>query len=110
MSANIASPRIQAPDGTMLAATLFSPAGESRGVVVINSAMATSRRFYRHFAAALAAAGYTTITWDYSGIGDSAPDKLRGYPGSMRDWGLRDIPAVVEWAQRTFSPQSLFLV
>jgi len=101
---------IQTRHGTSLAATLFSPESATDRVVVINSAMATPQRFYRHFATALVAQGYTTITWDYSGIGDSAPGNLRGYQGSMRDWGLRDIPAVIEWVKGTLTPEKVFLV
>jgi len=78
-------------------------------VVVVNSAMATQRRFYRHFAAALAAAGHTVITWDYRGIGDSAPKSLKGFQATMRDWVLKDMAGVVDWAHSEFNPTHLFL-
>ena len=66
--------RIPARDGYALAATLYRPTGAARGAVIVSSATAVPRRFYRHFAAELAGAGYTVVTYDYRGIGDSAPE------------------------------------
>lgn len=72
--------------------------------------MATPQRFYRHFAAALAEAGYTAITWDYRGMGESAPEKIRGYSGKMRDWALHDIPAMADWVGKELNPRKLFII
>ena len=101
---------ISARDGYPLAATLFGGAGERSRVVIINSATAVPRRFYRHFAAALAEAGYTALTYDYRGVGDSRPDRLRGFPATARDWVLEDMAGVVDWVTREFGPDRVFLV
>ena len=42
-------------------------------MVVLSAAMAAAHRFYSRFAAGLATGGYTTVTYDYRGIGGSAP-------------------------------------
>lgn len=89
---------------------MMRPESASGRVAVINSAMATPRRFYRHFAAALAGAGYTAIFWDYRGIGDSGPSKLRGFEARMRDWVLKDMAGVVDWVRANLQPRRLFLV
>lgn len=99
-----------ARDGYQLRATNFTPPDGSRGVVLISSATATPRQFYRHFASALAKAGYTAITWDYRGVGDSGPRKLRGFEARMRDWVLKDMAGMVDWIGKTLLPDALFLV
>lgn len=91
--------RIQAADGFELAATEFSPAGSPRAVVVINAATAVRRRYYDKFATYLASHGFAVVTYDYRGIGESAPPRLRGFRASMQDWGELDQPAVVAHAR-----------
>ncbi|MGD9253500.1 MAG: alpha/beta fold hydrolase [Holophagae bacterium] len=101
---------IPARDGYPLGATVHRAEQPSRRAVIINAAIAVPHRFYRHFAAGLAAAGYTTVTWDYRGIGASAPSQLRGFEAGAREWFYLDMPAVVDWAQAELDPGALFLV
>ncbi|MEL6548507.1 MAG: alpha/beta hydrolase, partial [Myxococcota bacterium] len=79
---------VPARDGYPLSATWLTG---GRRVVVINSATAVPRRFYRHFAEHLRDAGYSVLTYDYRGIGGSRPKTLRGFPARMRDWALQDM-------------------
>ncbi len=101
---------VPARDGFDLAATLFEPEGGSRRVVIINSATAVPRRFYRHFAAELAAAGYTALTYDYRGIGGSRPKSLRGFDARVDDWALQDMAGVVDWVGEELQAERIFLV
>ena len=98
---------IRAADDFELAATLYQ-GGDA--VVIINSATATPRRFYKPFAAFLVERGYTVVTFDYRGIGDSAPASLRGFKASMSDWALLDMQAVVEWASTELTPTKLVVM
>lgn len=82
----------------------------SRRVVIISSATAVPRRFYRHFAGALAAAGYTALTYDYRGIGGSRPASLRGFEARTRDWGLLDMAGVIDWARSELAAERIFMV
>lgn len=100
---------IPARDGFPLAATRFEPEAATGRVLIVSCAMATPRSFYRHFATALAEAGYTTITWDYRGIADSAPERLRGFEATMRDWVFEDMAGVVDWVCAEIRPERLFL-
>ena len=102
--------KIPARDGLELAATLLHPPEAARGLVVVNSATAVPRRFYRHFAAALAGAGYAVLTYDYRGIGDSRPASLRGFDATVRDWGLLDMAGVLDWAIDELSPERMLFV
>ncbi len=101
--------RIAARDGFQLAASLFG-AGSNDTVVLINSATAVPRGFYQRFASFLQHHGWSVLTYDYRGIGDSRPPSLRGFVTSMRDWALLDMTAVVDWIDRALSPQRLFAI
>ena len=86
-------------DGLALGITEFEPAGPARGAVVINAATAVKRRYYERFATYLAQHGFAVVTYDYRGIGDSRPTRLRGFRARMQDWGELDQPAVIEHAR-----------
>jgi predicted alpha/beta hydrolase len=93
---------IEAVDGYRLAATSFTPAGEPRGVALINSATAVPRRIYRGFAAYLTERGLAALTYDYRGIGGSRPASLRGFSARMRDWASLDATAALAHARRAY--------
>jgi predicted alpha/beta hydrolase len=101
---------IPARDGFALGGTLYRPDTESRRTVVINPAIAVPGRFYRHFAAGLAEAGYTALTWDYRGVGASKTGSLRGFSATVRDWIFQDMAGVVDWVAAELGPRRIYLV
>ena len=86
---------VYAEDGTPIAATRFRPGVAPAARLVIASATGVPRAFYRRFARYAAARGFETYTFDYRGIGDSAPADLRGYEVDFLDWARQDLAAVV---------------
>lgn len=82
-------------DGYALSASLF--AAQREPLIVINSAMGVSRHFYRPLAAFLHAGGYQVLTYDYRGIGESAPASLRRSPARLYQWGELDFDAVLRF-------------
>lgn len=91
---------IAASDGLPLAATLHERGGAGRdAIVLIGSATAVPRGYYRRFAAWLAATGPAVLTFDYRGIGGSRPPEFDGARARMRDWGERDCKGVLAWAE-----------
>lgn len=101
--------RIVTADGYELTATLFD-AGQSDTAVLINSATAVPRQFYRRFASFFREHGWNAVTYDYRGIGGSAPRSLRGFDATMRDWAFLDMTAMVNWVERELAPKRLFAV
>lgn len=101
--------QIPARDGYPLGGTVIRP-DSYRGVVVINGATAVPHRFYRRFATALAEAGYSTVGYDYRGIGASRTGSLRGFEATMSDWALRDMAGVLDWAADEMNAARLLLV
>jgi predicted alpha/beta hydrolase len=102
--------RIQALDDYPLAATLFSPDAGAERVVVINSAAAVPRKIYYPFARYLARRGFAVMTYDYRGVGESRPDKLRHLDARMRDWAECDAAGALECARTQFPNFSIGVV
>ena len=108
MSRDAAEHRIDAR-GHALVASLFETPG-SDTVVLVNAATGVPRQFYKYFAAYLRDHGWTTVTYDYRGIGGSAPPKLRGFGARMRDWAMIDMQVLVDWLSSEFEPRRIFSV
>ncbi len=89
--------RISATDGYALGARRFGD--QSAGpYVVIAGATAVKQAYYARFAAWLSLQGCTVLTFDYRGIGESRPQRLRGFEARLRDWGERDLEGVLRFA------------
>jgi predicted alpha/beta hydrolase len=108
VTGSIAEHRIDA-QGHALAASVFEQPGSDTAVIV-NAATGVPRQFYKYFAAYLRDHGWTAVTYDYRGIGGSAPTTLRGFEARMRDWALIDMPAVIQWLSSEFQPRRLFSI
>ena len=102
--------QVPATDGFSLAACLHAAGERHRNVVIVSSATAVPQRFYRHFAASLARAGYSAVTYDYRGIGASRPASLRGFDAVMRDWALKDMAGILAWTRDELRPERIFMV
>ncbi len=84
-----------AADGYELTGTLYD-AGSPRSLLIA-SAMGVPRRYYDAFARFMVNRDTNVLTFDYRGIGDSRPRSLRGFKGSMLDWGTLDIAAAIDF-------------
>lgn len=97
---------LTAEDGVKLGATLFTPvtpAGLSRGTVILHSATAVPQRYYRRFAQYAAhAIGARVLTYDYRGIGASRPRSLRGFKASLTAWARLDAAAAHRYVRENF--------
>ena len=87
--------QVTAADGYRLAVRRYS-APDPRARIVMAGATGVPQGFYRRFATHAANAGFDVVTFDYRGIGDSAPATLRGFRMDYRDWGRLDLAAIVE--------------
>lgn len=110
---------ILATDRYRLGATLFLPRGPKRHAVLINSATAVPRIYYRGFASYLARQGCAVLTYDYRGIGGSRPvsktdpnrrSSLRGFEATMTDWAAKDVTAAVAWMRERYAGLPLLYV
>ena len=87
-----------APDGTGIAATSYTPAGEPEAVVLVVPAMGVSQSYYAEFASWLAVRNCLALTFDYRGTGRSLHGPLRRAEADLVTWGGQDCAAMVEAA------------
>jgi predicted alpha/beta hydrolase len=90
---------IVAADGYRLAAREYSAAGDPQGAVLIVSAMAVPQSFYAELARWLAGEGWQVVTFDYRGMGDSAPRSLRGFDADILTWARQDCAAALAYTR-----------
>ena len=103
--------RISSGDGFSLAATVFrSPDRAVEQVVLIAGAMGVRQVHYYDFAEYVAQTGCAVITFDYRGVGGSAPESLRGFDADLEDWGRRDLATMIDYATTLFAGRRLSLV
>jgi len=103
---------ILALDQTPLAGTLYRPGSATPTLpisVIIGSATGVRRHFYDAYARYLAENGFSVVTFDYRGVGDSCPENLRGYKACARQWG-EDFEAVIDWTARHYPQNELAAV
>ncbi len=103
--------QISTPDGVSLAATLFLPlpsAPAPKAAVLISSGTGFPKAFYQLFAAYGASRGFACMTYDYRGIGGSAPADMRGCQADIIDWGTRDAPAALAFLAQRFDGVPIF--
>lgn len=98
-AAQVEAVRLRTADGAAIAACWFEPAGAARAVIVVAAAMGVRQDFYAAFARWIAARGVAVLSFDYRGIGESAPRRLRGYQADLFDWARRDAAAALAAAQ-----------
>ena len=60
--------------------------------------MSVRQSFYRPFAQFLASRGYTVVTWDYRGVGDSVLDAKEARRVSLEQWAVEDLELVLSSA------------
>ncbi len=111
MKSDVQELRVPALDGYPLSASLFAAGkGASSGLVLVNSATAVKRQYYARYAQFLAASGLSTLTYDYRGIGDSQPAKMRGFHALLREWGELDLAGAISWSETRFPGLRLLVV
>jgi predicted alpha/beta hydrolase len=88
---------ITAADGYKLAAIYGTPVGSSIGTVIISSATAVKKEFYINYARYLIQNGYNVFLFDYRGVGESAPEKLKSSKAYIHEWGTLDMNAALNY-------------
>jgi len=88
--------QLTAADGYALAATHYPAASDQW--IVIGSATAVPRGFYRRFAEYAQQRGINVIATDYRGIGESKHGSLNGFEMEYADWSRYDLAAAIDYA------------
>ena len=103
--------RIRALDDLSLGATVFEPYDRrEHKAVIFASATGVKRERYEKFAIFLAQQGWSVVSFDYRGIGDSREGNLRSAAHTMHEWGSKDIAGIIRWVTDTWRPYRLVAV
>lgn len=94
-------------DGYRLAVHAFDADAPRDEIVLLATATGVPARFYLNFCSWLAERHYSSIVWDWRGVGENAPPVLRDSRATMLDWATLDLPAVVDWARERFDDRPL---
>lgn len=101
---------ITAADGYELAASVYAPLVPNRHVILLNSGTGVKRGYYHKFASFLASKGFTVVTYDYRGIGDSLRIAIQDFDTSISEWGEKDCVAALDWVHERFPEKRLTVV
>jgi predicted alpha/beta hydrolase len=103
------SVRFPALDGYTLGGSLFVPkrSGEFVTAVVLSSGGGILATKYARFASFLAARGVPVLTYNYRGIGDSRPQKLRGFRAVAEDWSEFDCGGAIAYLRASYANANL---
>ncbi len=99
---------LQTDDEIEITAHIFRPDESNHKVLLINSATGVKQQIYFSFAKFFAEQGFTVLTYDYSGIGLSKPEKMKGFQSSMKIWGSRDYKALTQFIIKNFPDHQKF--
>lgn len=100
---------IQTRDGYPLTAYLFRPANP-KAVILVSGACAVGQYFYFNIASFLETHGFAVLTYDYRGVGQSAPEPLtRRFEAGFRTIA-NDFDDVVGWIESAFPDKPIGLL
>ncbi len=88
--------QFQAHDDYVLSGIRYIPTQTIKAKIIVASATGVPQPFYRRFAEYAAQRGYEVLTFDYRGVGASAPKYLKGFKMSYLDWGSLDLNAAID--------------
>ena len=95
-------------DHIPLSIKVFEPKISNGKLLLINSATGVKQQIYFSFAKYFAEKGFTVITYDYRGIGESKPKQMRGFKASMRIWGTIDFKTLTDFIQKEYPDYTQF--
>ena len=102
--------QIKTKDGYILNARIYDQSKLYNGVILIVPSAWATQKDYVDFAFYFQQKGYCIITFDYRGVGDSAPLKIRGFRASLHQWAIQDTDAIIRFVKKRFSACELICV
>ena len=99
---------LKTSDQNLISVTVFEPQNPNGKLLLINSATGVKQQVYFSFAKYFAENGFTAITYDYRGIGESKPKKMNGFHATMRIWGTDDFKTVTDFIKKNYQNHQKF--
>ena len=102
--------KIRTKDGRIICATCFHPLESNGKNIIVAPAANLTQREYRSFAVYFQQLGYNVFTFDYRGVGDSAPNQLKGFDARLQQWAVQDTDAVIRYVKTSFPTKELIYI
>ncbi|QES91847.1 hypothetical protein F0358_03525 [Empedobacter brevis] len=102
--------QVETSDGFKIAATSFGENNATKKIIVISSAIGVKQSFYTKYATFLANKGYLVFTYDYRGIGDSKPKKMKGFEAHFIDWADKDFMGLTQYIEEFYPTHEKYLI
>lgn len=102
--------QIKTKDGRMIGIRHYQPVNYFSKVIVIAPSALVTQEFYHNFACYFRQEGFDVFTFDYRGIGDSAPRKLWGYHATMDQWAMQDTDAILRYVKNIHPNQEIIFI
>ena len=102
--------KIRTKDGRTISATCYLPGTTNGKNIIVAPAAAVVQQDYEAFSIFFQQLGYTVITFDYRGVGESAPAHLKGFDAGLQQWAVQDTDAVIRFVRTSFQNQELIYI
>lgn len=93
---------INTPNNTKLPALIFQPEQVPKGTILLQTGLGIPKEFYKKYSEFLAKKGYITLVYDYRGIGKSVQPHQSMDSINLRNWGLIDMVAALDYLKTTY--------
>lgn len=101
---------IRTNDGTNIWISSYSPEISNEKVIIIAPGLGLTQDDYDPFANFFCQEGFAVVTFDYRGVGGSAPKNLSGYQANMHQWAVQDINAVILYVKSHYLKHELIYI
>jgi predicted alpha/beta hydrolase len=104
------STTIRTNDGTRIWISYYTSEVSNKKVIVIAPGVGLTHDYYDLFATFLVQQAFAVVTFDYRGMGRSAPENLSGYSANMHQWAVQDINAVLLYAKQHYPGDEIIYI
>ncbi len=101
---------VETSDGYKITATSFGENNATNKIIVISSAIGIKQSFYTKYATYLANKGFLVFTYDYRGIGESKPGKMKDFEAHFIDWADKDFMGLTQYIEEFYPNHEKFLI
>lgn len=100
--------KIKTQEGYPIVTHVFEPSVSNAKILLINTATGVKQQVYFAFAHFMQEHGYTVLTYDYRGIGDSKPKEMKGFHSNLKLWGTQDYAALTQYLTQNYQHYQKF--
>ena len=101
---------IRTNDGTRIWISYYEPDKPNEKIIVIAPGVGMTQEYYLLVARFFVQHGFIVATFDYRGMGKSAPEKLNGYEANMHQWAVQDINAVLLHVKQNYPGREIIYI